>query len=216
MITAGPRGFATSLDYGYDSNGNATSIVDGVHPGDSMTIAYDELDRQVKSAYPNAFPGMSYYRGYDATGNVLFEQIPDRSMGMSYDAVTNRLRAITAGPEIRLVNYDALGNVVSDGVRTLTFDIAGNLRSSQTPVQKTFAYDGRDRVISRTDAHGVRYFIYSGENLMMEYSPGENMYTEYVYLRRQLVGSRVVTMATQMDSNGNGAKDADEFRGTGW
>ena len=164
--------------------------------------------------YVNAGPTF-YYRGYDGVGNVLFDQTPERVMTASYNA-SNRLSGTVVGGVSRMMSYDNLGNLVSDGVRQLAFDTAGDLVSSQAPVQKTFNYDGRDRVVKRVDAQGTRYFVYSAERLMMEYSPTENKYTEYLYFNGQLAGSRVVNSASQVDSNGNGFKDTDEFHGVGW
>ncbi|MEO5560366.1 MAG: hypothetical protein ABIR10_11845 [Dokdonella sp.] len=216
IITQGPHGSAVSLDYGYDNNGNPQTIVDGLRPNDTMTVAYDQLNRQIKTQYPNGFPGVSYRRGYDQTGNVLFDQTPEKAVTMGYDASANRLLNIANAGATQALSYDGYGNMVADGVRALTFDSARDLRSSQAPAQKTFAYDGRDRLVSRIDAQGTRYFVYSGEKLMMEYAPTENKYTEYLYFRGQLAGSRVVTLASQVDSDGDGVKDVDEFHGLGW
>jgi YD repeat-containing protein len=214
IITDGPHGSAVSLNYTYDYDGNVKTIVDGLRSNDTLAIDYDELNRQTRTRYVNAGSSF-YYRGYDGVGNVLFDQTPERSLTVAYDSY-NRLSSTTTGGLTKPASYDGFGNIISDGMRALTFDWAGNLVSSQAPAQKSFVYDGRDRVISRTDAQGKRYFIYSAEKLMMEYSPTENRYTEYLYFNGQLAGSRVVNSATQMDSNGNGVKDSAEFQGIGW
>jgi YD repeat-containing protein len=207
IITLGPSD-AVSLNYGYDDNGNVTSVVDALRSGDGMQLGYDELNRQISTQYPNATPGVTYRRGYDPTGNVMFDQTPERALTMSYDTTYNRLSSVNGSGITRSLNYDGLGNMTSDGVRGLTFDKAGNLQSSQNPVIKQFKYDGRNRVISETTSQGTKYYVYSGEKLMFEYAPYNQTYTEYVYLKRQLVGTRVVTNVAQAD--------IDKFHGLNW
>jgi len=199
IITMGAGNTAVSLAYGYDDNGNATSIVDGLRPGDGMFLGYDELNRQISTQYtPNYQPGTIYYRGYDGIGNVTFHQTPEKTLFMNYDTTNNRLQSVSGDATLTL-SYDGLGNVSSDGQRALTFDKSGNLQSSQAPVIKSFIYDGRDRIIEESTAQGRKYYVYSGEKLMFDFTPDANTYTEYVYLMRQLVGSRVVTNASSAD-----------------
>jgi hypothetical protein len=117
IVTSTSQGVdAVSLDYDYDANGNATTIVDGIR-GDSMTVMYDELNRLIKTTYPDATPGAAYYRGYDAVGNVLFDQTPEKSLTMGYDTSTNRLQSVTSAGVTRSVAYDSLGNIVSSPAR---------------------------------------------------------------------------------------------------
>jgi len=174
-----------------------------------MLIQYDELNRQISTQYPVYAPGTTYYRGYDAIGNVTFDQSPEHLLFMGYDG-NNRLQSVTsvAGDVTRSMTYDSLGNMTADGLRSLSFDKAGDLQSSQAPVLKGFVYDGRDRVIRESTPQGLKYYVYSGEKLMFEYTPYNQTYTEYVYLKRQLVGTRVVTNVAQADIN--------KFQGQNW
>jgi len=208
IVTLGQNNTAVSLNYEYDDNGNVKQVVDGLRSGDGMLLTYDELNRQISTQYtPGGVAGTTYRRGYDATGNVMFDQTPERALTMAYTDGYNRLNSIS-GSVSRTLHYDGLGNMSNDGVRALTFDKAGNLQSSQNPVTKQFVYDGRNRVISETTAQGTKYYVYSGEKLMFEYSPYAQTYTEYVYLKRQLVGTRVVTNVAQTD--------IDKFQGRNW
>jgi YD repeat-containing protein len=201
------------LDYDYDASGNVTTVIDSMRPGDTQVLEYDELDRLISTSYAIA-SGVKHRRGYDGTGNVSFDQSPEYSLTFAYDPATNRLNSVTGGAS-RNIGYDWLGNIVSDGVRSQMFARDGNLTQSLTPVVKQFDYDGRDRMIKEDGPNGVRYMVYSGENLLLEYEPQKDSYTENLYLGSMLVGSRHVDHASNMDSDGDGVTDDLEFHGLG-
>lgn len=201
------------LDYDYDTSGNVTTVIDSMRPGDTQVLEYDEIDRLTSTSYAIA-SGAKHRRGYDGTGNVSFDQSPEYSLTFAYDPATNRLNSVTGGAN-RNIGYDWLGNIVSDGVRNQIFASDGNLTQSLTPVVKQFDYDGRDRMIKEDGPNGVRYMVYSSENLLLEYEPQKDSYTENLYLGSALVASRHVAHASNMDSDDDGVTDDLEFRGLG-
>ena len=134
----------TTLSYpatdGYDANGNATNLVDGL--GVKTQQDYDPLNR-LKTTIQD-------YLGTDAeTGNA--------STGYVYDARDN-LRTVT-DPDGLATNYDydGLNNLTGlhspdTGDTAYTHDLAGN-RITQTDaryVTNTYTYDALNRLIATT------------------------------------------------------------------
>lgn len=214
ITTQSSAGPLVKLVYGYDTNGNINSATDQLVPAESMSYRYDELNRLVE--YRRVKTNSVYRRGYDDIGNVMFDQSPEYpQIDFTYD-VRNRL-ASAGGSVTRSFTYDTHGNMTDDGQRTTTFSFDGNLVSAAVNgSSKTLVYDGRDRLLKEVKPSGTYYYFYSGENLIFEFDPTRDRYTEYVYAGATLLGSRTVESASSADSDLDGVTDTEEFRGTGW
>lgn len=207
---------AVNLDYGHDLNGNPTSVQDFLNPNDNLEARYDQLNRLTKQNYVNLPNGQNMYRSYDSLGNILFDRSPDGDVNFNYDASTNRLLSASSSNSAffpnRSFSYDRLGNMQSDGVRTLTFNSASELMNGTRAGQsKSIKYDGAERIIREASNGETHYFIHLGENLILDFNATTNKYTEYTYLGSQLIGSRVVSDAATNDSDADGKSDLLEF-----
>jgi RHS repeat-associated protein len=144
----------SSITYGWDENGNMTSkTTTGVTGASTNTYTYDWANRL--TSWNNGSTTEVY--GYDASGNRT------RVGGDTY-------------------TYDARNRLTSDGHNTYTYTARGTMRSitaedgTQTSIKadafnrvinegdRTYAYDGLDRVLSASDAESgpVFSFQYSG------------------------------------------------------
>jgi YD repeat-containing protein len=208
---------AINLDYGYDLNNNPTSVADALNPADNLEAQYDQLNRLIKQNYVMLPNGSNMYRSYDAIGNVLFDRSPEGDVTFNYDATSNRLlSASSSNPAIfpnHSYSYDRLGNVQSDGIRTLNFNAASELSSgSRNGQSKTLMYDGAERIIKEVSNGETHYLVHLGENLILDFNATANKYTEFAYLGNQLVGSRSVANAAANDSDNDGKTDLSEFQ----
>lgn len=127
------------LTYGFDANGNITSIVNGVDAGASQTLGYDMLDRV------NYFAGSleAVDLSHDANGNIttragMFTQ------NYSIAGDSNRLLSMTGVPSAPNYSYDASGN--------MTGKPAGNSPGN-------YEYDSFNRLAKFSTYNGVAHKI---------------------------------------------------------
>jgi RHS repeat-associated protein len=182
----------------YDANANIEAIDDGVNAASyDRVMTYDDLDR-LKTA--SGFWGSGSY-SYDALGNILSKTEGGQAMTYGYQASTNRLTAIT-GANARSFSYDAYGNVLSNGVHSFQYNLAGNLtRTSDLNID--YRYDGHKRRVQEIDNNTLQttYSMYSQSGQLMHKLKG-GVATDYVYAGSLLVaeksGSTVDYMYTDL------------------
>jgi RHS repeat-associated protein len=137
--------------YGYDAQGNPTTVVDP--NGNRTSMAYDALQRRVQTLQPEPVAGAGVPRigvGYNGQGSVTTVQDP-RNLTTSYSS-------------------DGLGNVLmrsspDSGTTTATYDSAGNLKTRIDARGKTtfYGYDALNRLVSITYPTGIgTTFEYDG------------------------------------------------------
>lgn len=122
-------------------------------------------------------------------------------MTYGYQASTNRLTAIT-GANARSFGYDAYGNVLSNGVHSFQYNLAGNLtRTSDLNID--YRYDGHKRRVQEIDNNTSQttYSMYSQSGQLMHKLKG-GVATDYIYAGSLLVaeksGSTVDYMYTDL------------------
>ncbi|AMG72867.1 YD repeat protein [Sphingopyxis granuli] len=173
-------GQASTTDYeqyGYDANGNRTSL--RKRDGSLLTYQYDALNRNIVKLVPER-SGLAVthtrdvYTGYDLRNNPLY---------VRFDSATSGSDGLTYG-------YDGLGRQTSaalkmDGVtRTLgyAYDIAGRRTSVTHPDAQafTYQYDGAARVTAILQgATSLAAFTYNGQGLPA--TLGAGVATSYGY-----------------------------------
>jgi YD repeat-containing protein len=173
--------------YGYDAVGNVTQITDTANPTQSMTMSYDTISQLTSVTGPWGAANLSY----DAVGNLTLYNLGGTTRSYFY-ANGNRLTTFNS----QIFAYDSYGNVTSDGIHSLQYDDASNLTCLDCPTagQITYAYDGNNRRVTRTQNGVTTYFVHgSNGDLLLEYTPTQNTTVEHVYLQ----GKRIATKTIQ-------------------
>jgi RHS repeat-associated protein len=140
VMPRGNESGATPSDYtwtyGYDGNGNRTTITDPL--GHETTYGYDAINRLTSVTDPLTH-ATTY--AYDANGNLTSTTDPlSHSVSRVYNDL-NRLTSITDG---------------RSKTTTLAYDANGNLTSQADPLgnETTFGYDDASRLTSSVDPRG--------------------------------------------------------------
>jgi RHS repeat-associated protein len=177
LSTAGSVNTSDYEQYGYDPNGNRTSL----RKRDASTIgySYDALNRVLVKDIPGTTSGDVYY-GYDARGLQLFARFAStsgqgitttydgfgrlatsannvggtsRTLGYAYDADGNRTQLTFPDSQVFNYEYDGLDRMVavkegSTQVATLAYDNQGQRTGLTGGVTTAYTYDGIGRLAS--------------------------------------------------------------------
>ena len=182
-----------SVAYGYDDANRLTSVTQG---STIVDLTYDDANRRSTLTLPNGIllsygydeasqlTDLTYTRGaailgtlsytYDAAGrrtNVggtwARTALPQANNVATYDAVNQLVQWDGTS-----FSYDANGNLMSDGVRTYTWNARNELASLMGPVNASFGYDGFGRRRAKTIGGTTTQFLYDGLNPVQELSGG--------------------------------------------
>lgn len=167
---------AQEVRYGYDQNGNVTSIVQ-VGPGGNRTttLAYDALDRLIQSTESG---NRVTTFAYDKADRILRVTDPrNNSTEYTYDGFGQLWRLASPDTGITSFHYDARGlrthMTRHDGVTTAYgYDGLGRVTSIAANGQvQTFAYDncpnGIGRLCKAIDPHGELTYTYSPQGQVL-------------------------------------------------
>ena len=163
-LTSGSTTVA-SIAYGYDADGNTTSIdASGLAGASDNSYTYDDADRL--TSWDNGTTTTQY--GYDGAGNLT----QDGSQTYAYDA-----RDELTSDGTNSYSYTANGTLASEttpaGTVSTAFDGYGDLASSGS---QTYTYDALGRVLSDS-GNGQDYaFSYAGSSDTLA-SDGVSTYT---------------------------------------
>ncbi len=125
----------TGIAYGYDANGNLTTLIDGTG---TTNLTYDPLNRQLTKVLPGSGGTLTYT--YDGVGNLTSFQDAGGTVTYGYNSV-NLLTALTdPNNQQTTFGYD------TNNHRTRTTNPNG--------VTMTEAYDGSQRLTGITGAKG--------------------------------------------------------------
>ena len=108
-----------SRSIGYDDDSNITSLIDSIA---SQSFTYDELNRLTQSKGGLTDNGYQY----DANGNRTQLTSNSAVTGYTIDGSSNRLLQVS-DTTTRNYQYDANGNMLSDGLRSFTFNTNNRL-----------------------------------------------------------------------------------------
>jgi RHS repeat-associated protein len=159
----------------------------------SIEYEYDPLNRLVKATYtdPNnpAAVERTYEYTYDAVGNRLSQTITIDGLAAvtlyEYDAA-NRLVSVTSGQHpVTSYEWDANGNLLSDGVNTYTYDTANRLVSvSNQSSVISYQYSGLgDRLTETVNGVTTTFTMDLNTGLTQALSDGTH---EYLYAHTRL------------------------------
>jgi YD repeat-containing protein len=137
-----------TTQFQYDAAGRRTQLIRS--NGKTTTYEYDAADQLTHWAVTNAESVASATVQYDELGRVKVRFPWMRSGNMS-PTVTPKTFAHDAASQIVGYTYDAMGRLLSDGVRTYTWDLASRMTSvTEGGDTKSFTYDGLDRGVEFT------------------------------------------------------------------
>ncbi len=184
-------------DVAYDPASRIASYTHySVNSQTNMVAATPELDQQFTYDPVGRliqFSTQSVIRGcqYDANGNRIgSNSAPGGTSSITISTNSNRIVSIE-NPS-RIFNYDSMGNIISDGVFSLNYDLRGRLASMTRGATKvTYSYDAfgrRVRKFSSDTIGGTVLFAYDLEgHLLGEYDHSGKPIREYVWLGDQPV-----------------------------
>ena len=192
-VTVTDKGKLVNLNYNYDLNGNITKI-----NGDYYD--YDGINRLIWAGNVptrNDVTVKSYARGsawsYDGAGNMTGKQ--SYQNGQLQQSIT--------------LGYDLANRLLSSGTAAYTNGNVGErLTKTQGSEFWSYLYDGEARLKSVSkngsilaesnyDGSGIRYkkisngkttyYIYSGSNVIAEYTPADGKYKYYIYAGKRSI-----------------------------
>ena len=144
--------------YGYDADGNRTSVRDAL--GRTTSAAYDQLGRVEQQT--DAKGGVIAYT-HDAAGRLLTVQAPDTgTLGYTYAADGTLAGRRSPRGALTSYAYDTAGRLASetDGLgrkRALTWTVDGQIatQTAARGVTTTYAYDALGRLVRRSYSEGT-------------------------------------------------------------
>lgn len=162
--------------------------------GSTVSRTYDG-DGQVTSSTTGGYTASySYYA--DGTLESATEDAPavySTSSGATTVAVASGSNQITSlsGAASGSYQYDAAGDLLSDGTRTFTYDDGGRLASATDGgTTTTYRYNALGERIEKSSSNGTTYFVYDeAGHLLGEYDAGGNLIEELVWLNDTPVAS---------------------------
>ena len=180
----------------YDAASRITQIGDG--PSHNQTFTYDADSRLLTfSGFTSALASETRAYAYDANGNRTSATVNGAPATYSYTPNTNRLTSVSG---LYTNNYDAAGNLTSDGRLTYTYDARGRLVQIVTPGDSgnayLWTYSGLGQPTSRQDGaddsghgYGVVWVYDQVGHMLGEYTyPGGAAVQEFIWLGDTLVG----------------------------
>ena len=174
--------------YGYEGNGNVFAIVDNVESSYFRQMFYDGIDRLTNVSGPWGAGTFTY----DGRGNIRSQVLGSTfSMGYNYDEATDRLTS-TVGSRAQTFQYDAYGNITSNGSTTFGYDDASMMRCARCgqPDEITYEYDGLGLRTRSQQSGAATYFVHDANGRLMWEKAPDGAVKEYVYLSGHQVATR--------------------------
>jgi RHS repeat-associated protein len=172
-------------------------------PAQNQQFSYDALERLIQATTSQA----SWTYTYDANGNRTSVKVNNGTPNAyTVSPTSNRLTNIAS--QAITLTHDVMGNIVSDGTYTLTYDLRGRLTTTtQGGITTTYAYDNNGQRIRKHNNQGTQnttIFVYDQQNqLLGEYDSTGQAIREYVWL-----GNMPVAMFTPDPAQGANAATA--------
>ena len=162
--------FVVNFDLAYDDNGNITSVEYGTT---CLSYAYDSANQLIREN--NSLLGKTWVWAYDNAGNILSRAeyaYTTGALGNPLDTVLYTYGDASWGDLLtaydgQSITYDAIGNPLTDGTWTYTWQHGRELASmSDGETTWTYTYDANGMRTSRTDGTTTYSYIYNGGKLI--------------------------------------------------
>ncbi|MBT2655352.1 hypothetical protein J7E81_08890 [Bacillus sp. ISL-18] len=176
-----------SESYGYDKNGNRTSIThylaDGSENGKTL-YDYDSINQLIKETRKDGTTTDYTYDGFGNRKSIIVTE-PGKRPTTTTATYNEGNQLISYGGES--IAYDTNGNRLSDGQFTYTWNEADQLtaitKKGQSTPFATYKYDDDDRRIEKTVNGITTRYYYNGDsiNVLYETDGNGNVLRQYVY-----------------------------------
>lgn len=154
-------GSILNLTYGYDPNGNVTSIFDAVNPPGGEVLetpgTYSYQTGTNKLTHIEGTPPIDF--GYDANANITSET----GWTYVYDLSNQLIRVLQGGNQVGEYTFNGAGQRIKKVTQTET---------------RIFHYDQMGHIIAETNQTGqmLAEYVYLGDQLLAMIKPGEFAY----------------------------------------
>lgn len=176
-----------NLSLSYDLNGNVTSIIDNLTPGDSQTFTYDALNRLTTAS--GDYPSVSYT--YDADSNRLTSTQGGVTQTYSYSPTSDQVLSVTSSKGAKeSFTYTGNGNIATDrgGGHAATYVYSSSNRLVKAAIggdsTASYLYNALGERMSETVGNSVTDFLYDQNGNLITQANGKNgiVATENVWL----------------------------------
>jgi RHS repeat-associated protein len=181
--TATPNGYSVTYSYEYDDNGNIISIFDGT---DSASYVYDSANQLIREN--NTADDYTYTWTYDNAGNILNCEAYTYTTGelgeYDYDTIyiygESGWRDLLTACGGKTITYDGIGNMLSDGTRTYTWEHGRQLASmSNGSTTWDYTYNADGLRTKRTNGTTTYSYVYNGSQLVQMTKGADTLYFTY-------------------------------------
>jgi len=179
-VQVSAAGLNQTYRYTYDANGNILSVSDGTN---TTSYVYDSANQLVREN--NQAGGFTHVWTYDRAGNILSRTeyaYTTGTIGEALDTVVynygdSQWGDLLTGYDGRNITSDAIGNPLSDGIRSYTWEHGRQLATvTQNGVTWQNTYNADGLRTKRTDGTNTyEYVYYSGLLQYMEHN-GQAVY----------------------------------------
>ena len=199
-IQIGPKGSLLTLNYSsYDQVGNIKQINNDYYNYDGRNRLSWEGNSQ------DASNGTGSNWLYDGAGNIATQntyQSGQNQASVSYNCdQANRLNSMGAAVSLSYDSYgDCTQKIYNSTNTTWGYSYDGEdqltgITENGTQIE-TNTYDDSGMRIKRVDNGTTTYFLYSGANPLMEYTPADNAYKYYIYANNYAVAEETGGVVT--------------------
>jgi RHS repeat-associated protein len=152
-----------NMQYGYNADGQATSVTDSVNSGQAVTsYTYDNLNRLASATTPNWSMSWTYDEFGNRTSETGTGTAASLTSSLSYDQSTNRITTSGYG-------YDSNGNLTASPGKTYAYDAFDHLVSGSYGAGNSYDAFGRRIAHTLSDGSTQFYFYDTGGKLIQEY-----------------------------------------------
>lgn len=189
--------------HGYDDYGRLDSRTTA--GGAATTLGYDAISRVDYIGYQFAgdIDDLTLGFGYNPAGQLARRNVDNdryRHTGDTGRTGAYRVNGLNEYTDVdgTAYQYDANGNLTSDGANTYTYDVENRLIAVSGGVTASLEYDPKGRLHKLTVNGQTVEFLYDGDSLIAEYQGG-SLQKRYVH------GSGVDVPLVRYDGSGVGA-----------
>jgi RHS repeat-associated protein len=142
--------------------------------------SYDNLDRLISFVASDTSQSFRY----DQNGNRYQATFGSSTYTNTFSSTSNRLNATTGPAPSKSNDYDAAGNLVSDGTISYYYDSNGRMQTATTGgVTTRYGYNGRGERLFKTSPSVTSHYVYDEQgHLLGEYDGAGKPLQETIYL----------------------------------